>query len=182
MSVCGVSWVYYKQNTSSIVVSYNQFKESREDVNDDACLGRPEHVNNRWKHWSSEENDLNPYERGCWWCWHTVQLMPSNFSGAWKCGSEDCSKIDILTNFEQKQRRMDIAQKLLTTFKNVQDLLKKVITGDESCVYNNDIEIKGQSSRRAQKLQKNQDRKKHIFPKWEGFLHCFLQLQWGGAS
>ena len=31
-----------------------------------------------------------------------------------------------LLNFEQKQRRMDIAQKMLTTFNNDPDLLKKV--------------------------------------------------------
>ena len=46
------------------------------------------------------------------------------------CGSEDHSK---LLNFEQKKRRMDIAQAMLTTF-------KKVITGDEPCVYDYDTE------------------------------------------
>ena len=40
-----------------------------------------------------------------------------------------------LINFYQKQRRMDIAQEMLTTFDNGPDLLKKVITGDESWVY-----------------------------------------------
>ena len=38
-------------------------------------------------------------------------------------------------NFEQKQRRMNITQKMLTTFNNGPDLLKKVITGDELWVY-----------------------------------------------
>ena len=37
-----------------------------------------------------------------------------------------------LLNFEHKQRRMDIAQEMLTTFNDDPDLLKKVITGDES--------------------------------------------------
>ena len=36
-----------------------------------------------------------------------------------------------LLNFEQKQRRMDIAQKMLMTFNGDPDLLNKVITGDE---------------------------------------------------
>ena len=36
-----------------------------------------------------------------------------------------------LLNFEQKQRHMDIAQEMLTTFNDVPDLLKKV-TGGES--------------------------------------------------
>ena len=37
-----------------------------------------------------------------------------------------------LLNFEQKQRRMDIAQEMLTTFSDDFDLIKKVITGYES--------------------------------------------------
>ena len=36
---CGVWLVYYEQNTSQLW--YNWFKEDREDVNDDACPGRP---------------------------------------------------------------------------------------------------------------------------------------------
>ena len=40
-----------------------------------------------------------------------------------------------LQNFEQKQRRMDIAEKMLPTFNDDPDLLKKIITGDESWVY-----------------------------------------------
>ena len=51
-----------------------------------------------------------------------------------------------LLNFEQKQCRMDIAQKMLTTFNDDPDLLKKLITGDESWVYGYDIETKAQSS------------------------------------
>ena len=47
-----------------------------------------------------------------------------------------------LLNFEQKQRRMDIAQEMLTTFNDVPNLLKKVITGDESWVYGYDIDAK----------------------------------------
>ena len=39
-----------------------------------------------------------------------------------------------LPNFEQKQRRMDIAQEMLTMFNNDPDLLKNVITGLESWV------------------------------------------------
>ena len=37
-----------------------------------------------------------------------------------------------LLDFEQKQRRMNIAQEMLTRFKNDPDLLETVITGDES--------------------------------------------------
>ena len=41
---------------------------------------------------------------------------------------------------------MNIAQDVLTTFKDDLDLLKKVITGDESWAYGYDIETKAQAS------------------------------------
>ena len=48
-------------------------------------------------------------------------------------------------NIEQKQCRMDMAQEMLTTFNDNPDLLKKVITGDESWVYGYHIETKAES-------------------------------------
>ena len=50
-------------------------------------------------------------------------------------------------NFDQKQRRLDIAQEMLT-LNNNPDLLKTVITGNDSWVYGYDIETKAQSSQR----------------------------------
>ena len=47
-----------------------------------------------------------------------------------------------LLNFERKQRRMDIVQKMLATFNDDPDLLKKVITGDELRVFDYDIKTK----------------------------------------
>ena len=46
----------------------------------------------------------------------------------------------------QKLRRMDIAQEMLTTFIGDPDLLKNVITGNESWVYGYDMKTKAQSS------------------------------------
>ena len=51
-----------------------------------------------------------------------------------------------LQNFEQKQRRMEIAPEMLTTFNNDSDLPEKVVTGDESWIYGYDIKTKTQSS------------------------------------
>ena len=51
-----------------------------------------------------------------------------------------------LLNFEQKRRRMHIAQEMLMMFNGDKDLHKKVITGDESWVYDYDIKTKVQSS------------------------------------
>ena len=47
-----------------------------------------------------------------------------------------------LINFEQKQHRTDTAQEMLTTFNNDPDLLKELITGDESRVLGYDLETK----------------------------------------
>ena len=50
--------------------------------------------------------------------------------------------IQKLLNFDQKQRSMVNAQDMLRTFNDNQDLLKKVMTDDESWVYGYDIETK----------------------------------------
>ena len=54
-----------------------------------------------------------------------------------------------LLNFEQKQRLMEIGQEMFTMLKDDPDLVKNVITGDESWVCGDDIKT-------------IQDRKKHI--------------------
>ena len=51
-----------------------------------------------------------------------------------------------LKNFERKQRCYDIAQEMLSTFNDHQNLLKKVITGDDN-IYDYDIKTKLQTSR-----------------------------------
>ena len=56
-----------------------------------------------------------------------------------------CATVNIVRkflNFEYKQRRMDTAQEMLTTFNDDPDLLKKIITSDQSWVYSYDIENK----------------------------------------
>ena len=45
-----------------------------------------------------------------------------------------------MLKFEPKQSRKGIVQKILTIFTDDPDLLKKVVTGDESCVYGYNIE------------------------------------------
>ena len=47
-----------------------------------------------------------------------------------------------MLNFKLRQRRMDIAQDMLTLFNDNPDLLKNVVTGKESWVYGYDIETK----------------------------------------
>ena len=55
-------------------------------------------------------------------------------------------RLPKLLNFKQKQRRMDIAQEMLTMFNDDPVLLKKVLTGEGSRLYGYDIETKTQSS------------------------------------
>ena len=57
------------------------------------------------------------------------QAIFTNVLGMKRAAAEIVLK---LQNFEQKQRRMDSAQEMLTTFNEDPDLLKEVITGDES--------------------------------------------------
>lgn len=73
--------------------------------------------------------------------------MPSNFFGCF--GHETCVAakfVPKLLNFDQKQCRMDIAQELLNEVNDDPELLKRVITGDETWVYGYDVETKAQSS------------------------------------
>ena len=77
-----------------------------------------------------------------------------------------------LLNFKQKQRRTDIAQEMLTTFNDDADLLKKVITSDESWMYHH--------NESAQKSQDQKSTSRSVIS--EGFAHCFLRLQWRVAS
>ena len=48
--------------------------------------------------------------------------------------------VSKLLNFEQKQRQMDVAQESLNKGNHDADLLKPIITGDETWVYGYDVE------------------------------------------
>ena len=78
-----------------------------------------------------------------------------------------------LMNFDQKTRRMTIAQEMLNDVKDDPDLLKKVITGDESWVYGYDVETKAQSSQwkhtESQRPKKTRQARSNV-----NFAHCFL--------
>ena len=76
-----------------------------------------------------------------------------------------------LLNFEQKQCRMDIGQETLTTFNDDPDLLKKVITGDESW-----------SPIIPMEASRNADKSSSSSVKFEDFSHCVFRLECRGAS
>ena len=96
---------------------------------------------------------------------------------AMKCAAAKIAK--KLQTFEQKQRRMDIPQEMLTMFNDDTDLLKNSITGAESWVYSYDIETKAQSSH--WKRPEEPKPKKARLVRSNGKV-CFLRLQFCGAS
>ena len=98
--------------------------------------------------------------------------MPSNFYGCFK----------IAENFEQKQRRMDIAQEMLTMFNDDPDLNKKITTGDESWVYGYDIETKwklpeGPSPKKTRQVWSNVKGLLTVFSDCNGVVHYEFLLQ-----
>ena len=105
-------------------LKYNRFKEGRGDVNEDDRPGRP----------STKKMILDNRRitiRG------VADYVGISF-GSCQAIFADClgmksaavKIIPKLLNFEQKQRHMNIAQEMLTTFNDDPDLFKKVVTGD----------------------------------------------------
>ena len=89
--------------------------------------------------------------------------------------------VSKLHNFEQKQRRMVIAQEMLTTCNNDPDLLKKFITNDESGVYGYDIETKAQSYHFVMMKEVREKSKQELFQMcfvdWEKrWLKCIITI------
>ncbi|XP_025262232.1 protein GVQW3-like [Camponotus floridanus] len=129
---------------------YKLFTEGREDVNDDARPGRPSTsttddnveavkkivMENRRIIIREVAEDVGISVGSC----HAI------FSGVLGMQRVAAKFVPKLLNFDQKQRRVDIAQELLNAVNDDPDLFKRVITGDESWVYGYDVEIKAQSS------------------------------------
>ncbi|XP_025271347.1 protein GVQW3 [Camponotus floridanus] len=125
---------------------YKLFTESREDVNDDARPGRPSTsttddnveavkkivMENRRITIREVAEDVGILVGSC----HAI------FLGVLGMQRVAAKFVPKLLNFDQKQRRVDIAQELLNAVNDDPDLLKRVITGDESWVYGYDVEIK----------------------------------------
>ena len=67
-----------------------------------------------------------------------TMTLPKAQSFQWKCPEEPRPK-KVQVQSKQKQRRMEIAQEMSTTFNDEPDWLKKILTGDESWVHDYDI-------------------------------------------
>ena len=103
---------------------YNRFKEGREDVKNGARSGRP---NTSTTHENIVAVNKMILDNRRITNWEVADDAGISFASC-----QASKTVSKLQKFEQKQCRMDIAQKMLMTFNNDPDLLKKVETGDES--------------------------------------------------
>ena len=134
----------------SVYKWYKLFTEGREEVNDDARPGRPSTsttnenteavkkivMENRRITIREVAEDVSISVGSC----HAIF---TDILGLKRVAAKFVPK---LLNFDQKTRRMTIAQEMLNDVNGDPDLLKKVITGDESWVYGYDVKTKAQSS------------------------------------
>ena len=129
---------------------HKRFKEGREDVEDDSMSGRPSssriEVNvERVKQIVRGDHRLN------------VRMIASQLDmkkdNVWKITTEDlgmrkvCAKmVPRLLNDDQKERRMQMCQDIFKQLQNEPDLLRRVIIGDETWIFEYNPEAKRQSS------------------------------------
>ena len=107
---------------------------------------------------------------GCWWCWHIVRPLISNFYGCFRhetCGSKDCSKIAKFSagDVDDVQLRSRFAEKDYKWWR---------IMGVWLWHWNKSPIILKGVSRRAKILKS--------WVKCEALAHCFLRMLWHGAS
>lgn len=129
---------------------YKRFQEGREDIEDDARSGRP----------SSSTNDENVKKiKAIVLANRRITIREAAEEIGISYGSCEAIFTNVLNmkrvaakfvpkllNFQQKQHRVTIAQQMLSDIADNPDLLKRVITGDETWVYGYDVETKAQSS------------------------------------
>ena len=114
---------------------FNYGITGREDVNDDACPGCLSDENIE----AVKKTILDNHRI-------TIREVADDVNisfGSCQAILTDTAKIvPKFLNFEQKQRSTYIAQEMLTMFNDNPNLLKKVITGNESWVYSNGTKSK----------------------------------------
>lgn len=164
---------------------YGRFREGREEDDDDDRSGRPSSS-------STDENitkvkaivlenrritirecaeDLNISYGSC-------EAIITHELGMRRVAAKMIPK---LLNFQQKQYRKEVAQQMLNDVENDPELLKRVITGDESWVYGYDVETKTQSSqwktkseprpKKARQVRSNVKVLITVFFDWKGVVH-----------
>ena len=137
-------------NKSSVYKWYKRFQEGREDTEDDERPGRPststtdDNVETMKKMiMENRRITIREVADEVGISFGSCQAIFTDVLGMKRVAAKFVPK---LLNFDQKQHRMNIAQELLNEVNDDPELIKRVITGDETWVYGYDIETKVQSS------------------------------------
>ena len=110
---------------------YNRFKEGREDINDNARAGRPNIEAVKKMILANRRITMTEVADDVGISFGSSQAIFMDVIGVKRAVAIIVPK---LQNFEQNQRRIGIALEM-TAFNDDHNLLKKVITSDESFVY-----------------------------------------------
>ena len=169
----------------SVYKWYKLFTEGREEVNDDARPGRPStsttNANTEAVKKIVMENRRITIREVAEDVGISVGSFHAIFSDILGLKRVAAKFVPKLLNFDQKTRRMTIAQEILNDVNDDPDSLKKVITGDESWVYGYDVETKAQSSQwkhtesprpiKARQVQSNVKVLITVFFDYHGVVH-----------
>ena len=123
---------------------YKRFQDGREDVEDDERPGHPSTS-------TTDENVEKVKEMVMNDCRITIREVADDvgisigschkiFSNVLSMKRVAAKFVPKLLNFEQKQRRMEVAQGSLNEVNDDAELLKCIITGDETWIYGYDVE------------------------------------------
>ena len=146
---------------TEVQLCYNRFKEGRKDINDDDRPGRPNTLTTNEsieavKKMILDNSRITIREIG-----NDVGISFGScqeiFTEVLGMKHATANTLKKLLNFEQKQNRLDLAQKMLTTSNDDAGLIKKFLTDHESWMYGNDIETKTQLCQ-----WKSYERKTHV--------------------
>ena len=141
---------------TQVQLRYKRFKEGQEDVNDDARPSRPDTL-------TTDENINEVVKKKIF---DNRRITVTEVADDVGISFGLCQAINVCSRHEtrgsgdySKMLCMNIAQGMLTTFKDDPDLLKRVIHGDESWLYGYRT-LKPKPNPPNRSIQNSQDRKK----------------------
>ena len=160
--------------SKSVYKWYKLFTEGREEANYDARPGRPSTSTTNENTEAVEnffmENSRITIREVAEDVGISVGSCHAIFSDILGLKRMAAKFVPKLLNFDQKTRRMTIAQEMLNDVNDDPDLLKKVVTGDESWV----MTSKPKPNRPNRSTLNHQDRKKHVkFDQMSRFCSLF---------
>ena len=173
------------QSKTRVYEWYKRFHDGREDVEDDERLGRPSTSTTDENVEKVKEMVMNDRRITIREVADDVGISigscHESFSNVLGMKRVAAKFVPKLLNFEKKQRRMEVAQESLNEVNNDAELLKRIITGDETWVYGYDVETKSQSSqwrhsgsprpKKARQVRSNVKVMLTVFFDFDGIVH-----------